>query len=177
MPPRSQVLDASVLTRLNLRARLLAEFPALLADDHALNDTLAGIDDLEEQIVAVLRLAVEREAMAGALGDLIADMTERKQRLLNGAKLMRGAALHAMQDAGLRTITDLKSPDMTITIGRGKPKLLILDEAAVPDDLCKIERTPKKKEIADWLSKLDTTEKPAWAEWGNPTPFLTIHRS
>ena len=85
MPPHDSALDAAVVTRLNLRDRLLADFPGLAEDDTALINTLAGIDDLEEQCVAVLRNAIEREAMGKALGELIDGMVARRRRQLGAA--------------------------------------------------------------------------------------------
>lgn len=170
---RDQALDAAVVTRLNLRDRLLADFPGLAEDDAALLDTLAGIDDLEEQCLAVLRNAIEREAMGKALGELIDGMVARKRRLEEGAKNLRGAVLDAMQKAGLPKI---RAADMSVGISPGKPRLAILDEASVPDALCKVERKPDRKAIGEWLGQLDAMSAPNWAAWEVAKPFLTVHR-
>lgn len=163
-----RALDAAVVTRLNLRDQLLGVYPDLAEDERALLDTLDGLDTLNDEVIAVLRAAIEREAHGKALGELIEGMTARKRRLEDGAKSMRAMALHAMQEAGLKTIT---SPDMTATVSPGKAKLIIKDEAAVPAGLCRIKREPDKKLIAEWLVN---RTKPDWIEWGNPVPFLTV---
>lgn len=171
--PRNSALDAAITTRLNLRDRLLTDFPGLAEDDQALLDTLSGIDDLEEQCLAVLRNAIEREAMGKALGELIDGMVARRRRLEEGAKNLRGAVLDAMQKARLPGI---RAPDMSVSLSPGKPRLVILDDAAVPETLCRIERNPDKKAITEWLGQLDAMSVPNWARWDTPTPFLSIHR-
>lgn len=163
-------LRAAVVTRTNLRDQLLAEYPALIEDNEALADTLAGIDNFEEQVVALLRHVIEREAHGKALATLIDEMGTRKRRLEEGAKNLRGAALQAMQEAGLPKIS---APDMSISVGRGKPKVVIVDGAQVPDDYCRIERVPSKTAIAEALGR---GERVAGAELGNAQPFLSVHR-
>jgi len=163
-------LSATVRTRKTLRDHLIESYPGIENDERALIDTLAGIDDLEEQIVAVLRLAVEREHHAGALGDLIDTMAQRKSRLLDGAQSMRVAAMEAMQEAGLPKIW---SPDMTVSVGRAKPKVVIVAPDKIPDDLCKIVRTPDKTQIGKALAK---GEVPG-AALGNGSVFLTVRMS
>lgn len=169
----SNPLDAAVVTRISLRDRLLADFPGLADDDAALLDTLAGIDDLEEQCLAVLRNAIEREAHAKALGELVDGMVARRRRLEEGAKNLRGAVLDAMQKARLPGI---KAPDMSVALSPGKPRLVIVDDAAVPETLCRIERKPDKKAIAEWLGQLDAMSAPNWVRWDAPQAFLSIHR-
>lgn len=173
MPPRDSALDAAVVSRVNLRDQLLATWPELTDDADALLDTLAGIDSFEEQIVAIMRQVVEREAHAKALGELIDGMWARKQRLENGAKWLRAAVLHAMQEAGVPRI---KAPDMSLSVSPGKPKLVILDEAAVPESLMRVKRDPDRKAIAEWLLESGTESTPAWVTWGNPVPYLSVHR-
>lgn len=168
MPPTD--LTAALVTRKNLRDRLIEQFPGIEEDETALMDTLAGIDDFEEQALAVLRLAIEREAHGNALGELMDTMAGRKRRLEDGAKSLRIAVLNAMQEAGLPGI---KAADMTVGIGRGKAKLIITDEAKVPDALCRIKREPDKTAIAKAYAPDDM---PDWLAIGNPQPFLSIHR-
>lgn len=163
-------LSAALVSRANLRDQLLGLYPELADDETALMDTLAGLDNFEEQVLAVLRHAIEREAHGKALGEMIDTMTGRKRRLEDGAKTMRAAVLHAMQEAGLKK---LSAADVTVSIGAGKPRLIITDEAAVPDEFCRITRAPDKSAIAKAFGAGDL---PSWATLSNPQPFLTVHR-
>jgi monoamine oxidase len=155
----------------NLRDQLIAAWPDLEDDHETLLDSLAGLDDFEEQIIATMRHVAEREAHAKAMGDLIEGMQARKQRLESGAKWLRAAVLHAMTEA---KVPRIKRPDMSLSVGAGKPRLVIIDDAAVPEALCRIERTPNKKEIAQWLSEVDGM--PNWAKWEEAKPFLSVHK-
>lgn len=169
--PHERALDAAVTTRKNLREQLLATWPELADDTEALADTLAGIDEFEEQCLAVLRHAIEREAHGKAIATLIEGMQARKKRLEEGASFLRIAVLNAMQEAALSKI---KAPDMSVSIGAGKPRVVVTDDAALPDSLCRITRAPDKKAIAEALA---AGWEVSGATLSNPTPSLRIHRS
>ncbi len=150
--------------------RVREMFPEESDDDLA--DSIAGLSNLPDAILAVLRNALEREAMAKAIDDdLIARLVARSRRLKEGAQSLRAAALQAMQEAGLPSI---KAADMSVSIGRGKPKVLIIDAALVPSDLCKTTVEPSKTLIAAALA--EGKDIPG-VTLGNPQAFLTIHRS
>jgi hypothetical protein len=143
-------------------------------DQDTLADTIAGESSLPDAIVAVLRAALEREAQAKAINDeLIARLLYRAHRLEDGAKSLRAAALQAMQEAGLPSI---KAIDMSVSVGHGKPKVVIIDPDLVPDALCKIVREPSKTLIAAAIKNFCGTEDIPGVTLGNPQPFLTIHR-
>jgi hypothetical protein len=163
-------LQAATISRLNLRDQLLDNFPDLTEDADALFDTLSGIDDFEEQCLAVLRNAIEREAMGRALAELIAGMQARKQRLEEGAKNLRNAVLHAMQETGQQRI---KAPDFSVSIGAGKPKVMITEEAMIPEHLCRVKREPDKAAIGKALT---SGQAVPGATLGNAAPFLSIHK-
>lgn len=165
-------LDAAVVSRVNLRDQLLATWPELADDSGTLLDSLSGLDNFEEQVVAIMRQVAEREVYAKALGELMAGMHERKQRLENGAKWLRAAVLHAMQEAG---VPKIRAADMSLSVSPGKPRLVILDETAVPDTLCRVERKPDRKAIGDYLAERPNVV-PHWAAWEAAKPFLTVHR-
>lgn len=169
--PRDQSLDAAVLNRMSLRDQLVAAWPELEDDSDTLLDSLSGLDNFEEQIIATMRHVAEREANAKALGELIEGMQARKQRLDAGAKWLRAAVLHAMTEA---KVPRIKAPDMSLSVGAGKPRLVIIDDAAVPEALCRIERSPNKKEITQWLSEVGGM--PNWAKWEAAKPFLSVHK-
>jgi hypothetical protein len=120
-----------------------------------------------------MRQVAEREAHAKALGELITGMHERKQRLENGAKWLRAAVLHAMQEAG---VPKIRAADMSLSVSPGKPKLVIVDETAVPAEFLRVKTEPDKKAIAEWLGQLDAMSTPGWATWGNPVPYLSVHK-
>lgn len=144
-------------------------FPA--EDDETLADTIEGESDLPGAIITVLRAAIEREVTAKALADLIETMVARKRRFEAGATTLRIAALNAMEEVGLRK---LAAPDMTVSVGTTRPKVLITDDTAVPEDLCRIVRTPSKPDIAKALA--EGRDVPG-VVLGNPERFLRVTRT
>ncbi len=166
---RSDNLRPLVSSHCALVSAIREAFPD--EDDESLADTIEGESDLPEAIVRVLRAALEREAMAKAITDeLVARLTYRAHRLKAGAASMRAAALQAMQEGGLPSI---KAVDMSVSVGRGKPKVIITEEGLIPAALGKIVRTPDKTAIA---AELAAGHDIPGATLGNPQAFLTIHR-
>jgi hypothetical protein len=152
-----------------LREQLLGIFPELAEDEQALADTLEGISTLDEQIIEVMRYVIEREDHGRAIAERIEKLTARKRRLEEGAKALRSMVLEALMDSGLKKMV---APDFSLSVGQTKPKIIITDDRAVPDRLCKIERTPSKTMIADEFAA--GRDVPGAAP-SNSTPFLTIH--
>ncbi|HET7165992.1 MAG TPA: siphovirus Gp157 family protein [Pseudolabrys sp.] len=104
-----------------------AEDPTI--DDRTLADTIEGLTDLPEIIIAIVRSALADQALATGLKGRIAEMQDRLERLQDRASKRRQIAKDVMVDLDIKTIT---APDFTVSIRPGMPSLLILDEAAVP---------------------------------------------
>lgn len=161
-------LAAAISTFRALVQNLRDAFPD--ADEQTIADTAEGESTLDAAILATLRAAIEREAIGKALGGLIDDMASRKRRLDEGAQAMRGAALQAMQEVGL---SKLAAPDMSVSVGRSKPKVQIVNPDMLPDTVCTLVRTPSKTKIAEAFA---LGQDVRGAMMGNPQPFLSIHR-
>jgi Siphovirus Gp157 len=140
----------------------------LSEDDQALLDTLEGETDIKEQIAELIRDARRAAAMAKGLAEIMKDHATRKSRLEHRSERNRGIAFAAMQNCGLPRV---EAPDLTISISPGVPSVIIADEAAVPDSLCKIERTPMKSEIAKLLK---SGEFVPYASLSNGAPVLKV---
>lgn len=174
MPPNDRSLDAAVVTHRNLREQLLATWPELGDDEQAMADTLEGLSDFNEQCLAVMRLAVERETHAEAMAMLIKRMQERKARLESGAEKMRAVVLHAMSEAG---VSKIPGADMTLSVGWGPAPLIITEPDKVPDELSRITRAPNLTAIKELLGQLSPEDRPGWAMWGNPRQKLTVRQT
>ena len=111
-----------------LKERLLAEVPDI--DAETLADTLEGLTDLREMIAAVVRSALEDEALASALATRLADMRERLARLEKRADRKRELALTTMTDADIGRLTE---PDFTASLRQGAPQLEVTSEDILPD--------------------------------------------
>lgn len=136
-------------------------------DDEHYSELFASGSDLPDRLIRILRAARYVEADAETLAGMMKDMAERKARLLRKAESMRATVLWAMQEVGL---TKLPAPDFTASVSAGRPKVLITDPDALPDDACIFKREPSKTAIAAALA-----EGPVdGAEWSNPQPVLTV---
>lgn len=164
---RDQGLDAAVVTHKGLVEQVRQLFPGESETDLA--DTIEGLSTVDEAIAAVVRAALEREAMAKALGGLIEDMASRKGRLLAGAQSMRAAALNAMLECNL---PKLQLPDMTVSASRsGLPKVIVTEAERIPEHLCRIRSEPNKTAIGEALAAGQIVPG---ATLGNREPSLSI---
>jgi hypothetical protein len=130
-------------------------------------ELMASETDILERLRRILRAARHTEAQSEALAAIVKDNRERKARLDNKAERLRGVVLQAMGELGLKK---LDGPDLTATVGAGKPKVVITDEAALPDDACVFKREPSKTAIAAALAEGPVSG----AEWSNPVSVLTV---
>src|SRR5262245_5127035 len=112
-----------------LRRRLVEADPEI--DEATLFDTLEGATNLHEAIAAVIRSALDDEALAKALRERIDDMRQRLNRIELSAEAKREAALNAMERADMIRLT---APDFTASIRINPPSLLITSEAEIPQD-------------------------------------------
>lgn len=150
-----------------LRERLRAEFNE--ADEETLSDTLEGISDLNEIIAEVLRSALVDQAMAEGLKLRIEDMSARLRRLKDGALKKKQLALDAMNDTGIKKLTE---PDFTASIRKGQTSLLVDSEESIPTDFW-ISQPPKLDRLALVRTLKQGTKIPG-AGLTEPEPSLAI---
>jgi phage host-nuclease inhibitor protein Gam len=131
------VTIAYALTQFREKVRLIREtYPDESEADLA--DTIEGESaDLDKAIVAGMREAVSREAMAEGLKALMDDLQKRHDRLTHSAKAMREAACTAMTEAGMEK---LSAPDMSLSIAYAPASVIVTDETAVPDRFWRVKR-------------------------------------
>src|SRR5687767_13022464 len=110
-----------------LRRRLLEADPEI--DERTLADTLEGTTDLREAIAAVIRSALDDEALIKALEARLENMKARLTRLEARAEKKREIALAAMEEADIERILE---PDLTISIRAVSPGVVITNQAVIP---------------------------------------------
>ena len=147
-------------------ARIREMFPD--EDDATLADTIEGASNLKEALILALRQAREAEAFARAIEGMKDELDERRRRYELKAEKLRSAALHAAIECGE---TKIIAPDFTATVSPGKRKVVITDEAAVPDSMCRIKREPSRTAIMDAISAGLSLP---YATLSNPIPFWTV---
>jgi hypothetical protein len=165
------MLEQSVGIRLQqhltLRWRVLAEEPDL--DERTLADTLEGLTDLNETIAAIVRAALEDEALVTGLKAHMTIMSERATRLQQRAAKRRDIARDAMVEADLKKIM---APDFTLSLRPGSPSLVVTSEDEIPADFW--EPQPPKLNRQALLSEIKRGTTVSGATLSNPQAVLSV---
>jgi hypothetical protein len=160
-------LEFSAFHYRTVRDRIRAQDPQI--DEQTLADTVEGLTDLHEIVMAIIRSAPADEAMATGLKCRIADMQERLDRLQDRASKRRQIARDVMVELNLKK---LKAPDFTASVREGTPSLVVLSEEAVPSIYWQpAEPRLKRQELSHELKQ--GAEIPG-VTLSNPEPILTV---
>jgi hypothetical protein len=150
-----------------LHKKLLEQFPDL--DDETIRDSLEGLTDLHEMVAALIRSALDDEALQAGLRTRIEDMRQRLTRLAERGLKKRQRALEAMNEAGLRK---LEQPDFTASARLGAPPLLVTSEQSVPEGYW-IPQPPKLNRQT-LTADLRRGDEILGACLGNAAPILVV---
>lgn len=157
----------SVIAYKVIRDRIIALDAGL--DEETLADTLEGATDLNEVVAAVVRAALDDEALAAGLKGRIEALEARHKRLSERARARRRLARDAMVEVDLKRVT---APDFTVTVRRGAPQLTVTDEGAIPE----IYWVPRDPRLDRQRLRADLAhgKSVAGALLGNPAPTLSV---
>ena len=150
-----------------IRERLLTEDPDL--DERTLADTVEGLTDLHEIVTAIVRSALEDEALAVGLKTRLGELQGRLERLEDRASKRRQIARDVMTETDLKKIV---APDFTVSVRPGSPALVVVDEKAIPASYFE-PREPRLNRQA-LLAELKGGAAILGAELSNPTPVLSV---
>lgn len=127
------------LTRIQVSAIAAMLRDELGEDERAYLDTLEGETDLYEWVSRLLGKIEDDEGIIAALSAQIEDRNLRKSRAGERVKSHRNAIQALLECARL---DKLALPEATVSVRDVPPKIIVTDEAAVPDELCKFTRRP-----------------------------------
>ena len=160
-------LEFAAISYRTLRNRIKAEDPSI--DEQTLADTVEGLTDLHEIIIAIVRSAVADEALVAGLKGRIGDMQGRLERLQDRASKRRQIAKDVMVELDLKKIT---APDFSVSIRPGTPALQVLNEDAVPSIYWQPgEPRLKRQQLLGELKEGQAIEGVALS---NPEPVLSV---
>lgn len=114
----------------------------------AVRDTMEGIEgEFQEKGKALAMVTLNMDGDLEAIQSQIDRLTERKRVVANRKESLKEYLRTNMEAAGITKITH---PLFTITLGKGRPVVVVDDEKAVPDDYMNIKVTsaPDKAMIA-----------------------------
>lgn len=155
-----------------MRERLLLQHPDLADDIETLNDTLEGIADLPDLLVAVMRQADETEMLVTGIDARMDDLKARKDRLKRRAEAIRDAVCDAMQRADLPKI---EAPDFTVSTRRTPPAVVVTDEGQIPPAYMK-EKVTTAPDKAAIKAALESGETVPGCALSNGGIGLTVRR-
>ncbi len=124
--------------------RLRITHPDIMDDDELFQLALESETDITEFLGRVVKRMIEADTMVKAQTIELKELHDRRDRYEARHDAMRSLAFNVMQDAALKKI---ELPTRTLSIRMGTPKVIITDEAALPDNLVRIKREPYKVAI------------------------------
>lgn len=114
----------------------------------AIRDTMEGIaGEFQEKGKALAMVTLNMDGDLEAIQSQIDRLTERKRILTNRKESLKEYLRANMEASGITKITH---PLFTITLGKGKPIVVIDEESKIPDEFMnvKVTSSPAKAEIA-----------------------------
>jgi Siphovirus Gp157. len=147
---------------------LLAQCPEITDDEILREDMLVGTTEIEDVFGAILSSLREDDMTVAGIDKIAADLEVRKARAVKRHEAKRNLLAGLMERANLKKLT---LPEATLSMSWRQPAPIVVDEAALPDDLVKIVRKPDMAAIRKWT---ETGEIPPGVNMSNGMNVLTI---
>lgn len=128
-------------------AALLHAYPELAEDEELRADTFEGVG-LNDVLSRLVAAAQDAKFTAAAVADRIGELQQRKARFERRNEAMRSLLLRVLKAAGLPKAV---LPEATVSIGKGRDKVEIIDEAKLPKWALRIVKSPDKTAIKERL--------------------------
>jgi hypothetical protein len=148
---------------------LLTQNPELAEDDQLRADMVEGETDAFDFLSMLTRKIGQSRALAESINAYANDIKERGARIERRIEAFRALAFKIMHAADLKKA---ELPEATLSIRAGTQKVIITDEAALPDFACRFKREPDKTLIKEVLQ--DGIVPVPGAVLSNAEPALSI---
>jgi hypothetical protein len=149
---------------------LMLGYPELADDDELRADTMEGEVGLNDFIGRVLRQMQDRRIMVEGIDALMEEYTARRDRAVRTIDGYRAVILKLMLAAELAKI---ELPEATVSTRKVAPKVVIDDEAAIPD-ICKTQKVVESIDKAFIKRCLDDGMNIPGARLSNGDVGLTV---
>lgn len=136
---------------ISLIARVSQQIRDMLGDDEdetAFLDTLDGETDAVDILDRAIRYMQDADALAAAIKAQEADLSVRRKRIEARSEAHRATLLTIIDAMGMAKV---ERPLATISRRAGGTSVCIVDEAAIPSQLCKVVSSPDKAAIKKQL--------------------------
>ena len=164
-------IEQAMSTLMQARDALLQADPELVEDEAELLRLLEGGDEGRDAL-AILRRLVRAAILAGNRAEAVAEMQARLEarhdRYSRREESLRDAVLAALQALDIKR---LEEADFTVFRRAGPPRVVITDEAQLPDDFVRVTREPNKLALRETLIEGEIIDG---AMLGNGADVLTI---
>ena len=130
---------------------LLAAYPELVEDEVLRLDMIEGSTDLVEFVRRSERQRQDASALTEAIAMNVDALRARAARFERREQAIRDLMFRMLELAHLKK---LEMPEATVSVRVGVPKVIVTDEAALPDEFCRIKREPDKGKIKAALAEL-----------------------
>lgn len=137
-------------------------------EDQTWIDSLEGETDLMELSSQIVGRIAEIDGFDAAIKDRQRTLRERAERFGKQKEHLRAALVSLMEASDQ---SKLELPEATLSIRAIKPKRMVTDETAIPDEFWKV-----KREIDKTALNAADGEVPG-TEWSNGGTSLTIRRA
>jgi Siphovirus Gp157 len=124
--------------------------------------------DVDKILRRLASAAIQAKADAAAADAIMDDLKTRRDRFRRAEEIYRATIINAMEAVG---ITKFPTPQFSLTVSAGKPKVLITEETLIPDDLMIWTKTPSKSAVKQ---ALETYGDVPGAVMSQAPPTLTI---
>jgi hypothetical protein len=148
-------------------AAALHAYPELAEDEELAADTFEGMG-LNDVLSRLVRQAQEAKTTAAAIADLIGEYQARKSRFDRRNDAMRSILLGLLQKSGQKRV---QLPEATVSVGKGRDRVDIVDEASLPKWALRVVKSPDKGLIKE---RLDAGKKVSGAELVTGEPSLSL---
>lgn len=159
-------LDPAIVR--NQISNLLAVYPDLASDEEDLSLALASETGLDEFLTKLVRMIDDSKALISGTDARMAELEYRQERFKRRIEAYRSLIFKLMETANIKK---RELPDATLSVRNGTPRVVITDENAIPEPLCRVIRKPDLVKVKEFLASGSICPG---AEMSNAEPSLSI---